>query len=984
MEIIEVVVRKVVAPDSEVTQLDLLDEDGKTPLHFAAAKLKEKRAEACKLLLSDLKIDPTIKDQAGKTAADYLAPGDELHSLLTVIPEITVDKVEPQHDRAQSLSEDKVETQDTAQLSALTDTKEQLESLIETPLSPTVSLDRQLSSEVNRPSDTYKFDALWPKVNQQLTSLFKKPDEYFEQQRSPESQGELSKSNHLQRDQAQHTLEEAANEPDDMKMKNEKVNEASDADVETMKSSDIEAMAGGNEINFEGEDWKIELNEKVKSILRTFPEKLRRIAIGKLQQIASGNWTQKTSKSVSSTYDIYEARLTKASRIIWGINKTFSPELTEEVRGIEALQQKKVRCYSEVIVVHDIVTDHDNIHRSVEVVEKMYCKLSFASGTMKPVSGSTSQGKRMPRLFANGSELQHKDWQLIKDVLKCEQVDTDAKMVQHQSIVKYYSLTTSLAMNLLHGTYDRSDDPFKVSDEEYDIINLPETKPVVLLGRSGTGKTTCCLCRMWAKFKHYWSKTTPDTPVLLSDFKHNSEHLCQIFIAKNSVLCNRMKRRFYDFVASQQATKQHLDFESRKLPKTLNEVDELAYPLFITAREFFIMLDNSLPGKPAYFDMERESVEHSDYAAENKRIIMLLDSDESDFESDDDGEQTATKKMKRKRTEVTASYFKDKIWPKYLASHCKDSKTDPLLIWMEIQSFIKGSAKSLDTNKGFLSERDYIELGKKMAPNFTGDREEVYRIFQRYDHLLKHQDATSHCFDDCDFIHHLHQKVATSDIQKHIPSVHQIYIDEVQDFTQAELSVISKCCCNANGLFLTGDTAQTIIQGVAFRFEDLRSLFHDIMPQNVPEIHKLTVNHRSMKGVIQLATSITDLLTEFFPKSFDPIPDEKSVHEGAVPIFLSSCIPDDFALILKGDTQEIQPIDFGADQAIIVRTEESRKTLPEILSEGIVLTIFESKGLEFNDVILYDFFSDSQVRTYICVYLYPSYCNKLYTVTVHV
>ena len=46
---------------------------------------------------------------------------------------------------------------------------------------------------------------------------------------------------------------------------------------------------------------------------------------------------------------------------------------------------------------------------------------------------------------------------------------------------------------------------------------------------------------------------------------------------------------------------------------------------------------------------------------------------------------------------------------------------------------------------------------------------------------------------------------------------------------------------------------------------------------------------------------------------------------------------------------------------IIVQTNEAKKRIPEALKAGIVLTVFEAKGLEFDDVLLYDFFKDSPV-----------------------
>ena len=48
--------------------------------------------------------------------------------------------------------------------------------------------------------------------------------------------------------------------------------------------------------------------------------------------------------------------------------------------------------------------------------------------------------------------------------------------------------------------------PFRLTEMEYFVVNLnprPE-EPIILLGRSGTGKTTCCLYRMFSQFVTYW------------------------------------------------------------------------------------------------------------------------------------------------------------------------------------------------------------------------------------------------------------------------------------------------------------------------------------------------------------------------------------------------------------------------------------------------------------------------------------------------
>jgi hypothetical protein len=53
------------------------------------------------------------------------------------------------------------------------------------------------------------------------------------------------------------------------------------------------------------------------------------------------------------------------------------------------------------------------------------------------------------------------------------------------------------------------------------------------------------------------------------------------------------------------------------------------------------------------------------------------------------------------------------------------------------------------------------------------------------------------------------------------------------------------------------------------------------------------------------------------------------------------------------------PLEFGCDQVIIVRDQDSKCKIPAMLQHALCLTIYEAKGLEFNDVILFNFFQES-------------------------
>ena len=62
--------------------------------------------------------------------------------------------------------------------------------------------------------------------------------------------------------------------------------------------------------------------------------------------------------------------------------------------------------------------------------------------------------------------------------------------------------------------------------------------------------------------------------------------------------------------------------------------------------------------------------------------------------------------------------------------------------------------------------------------------------------------------------------------------------------------------------------------------------------------------------------------------------------------------------LVNGDENPF--IEFGADQVIIVRDDNAKDELKKLINKaGLVMTIFEAKGMEFNDVLLYNFFNDS-------------------------
>jgi len=115
----------------------------------------------------------------------------------------------------------------------------------------------------------------------------------------------------------------------------------------------------------------------------------------------------------------------------------------------------------------------------------------------------------------------------------------------------------------------------------------------------------------------------------------------------------------------------------------------------------------------------------------------------------------------------------------------------------------------------------------------------------------------------------------------------------------------------------------------------------------------------SFIGSIFLFTSIGASL--FSLRCFYLSQPDLGIFSGPKPVIMDVASTQELVLMLQGAKRKTSRIEFGAHQVVIVRSEEAKKTLPEKfdIDPDWVMTVQESKGLEFDDVLLYNFFSDS-------------------------
>ncbi|NXP27953.1 TRNK1 protein, partial [Scytalopus superciliaris] len=806
-----------------------------------------------------------------------------------------------------------------------------------------------------------------------------------------------------------------------------------------------------HEQEFDNMTWEVECTPEMLKTLsnKAVPHDLKTKTIRTIKQLGNGEWSrslQKPLKHLKADIQLYEAKLNKGARMLWELAIDFSPRCSESPEKImdteqtKSLPEKSGRVYTEIIRIWAIVLDHGKLNRALENICISYNR-GLSCILRKKLKGineghqnhSVTTQKRVPRCYVEDTEAEKS-----KERTMPEYFPPASAAELEYNIMKFHSFSTNMALNIINDVQTSVEYPFRVGELEYAVIDLnpKPMEPIILIGRSGTGKTTCCLYRLWKKFYPYGEKSTLANGPLLerqtwqqrqcsevekatlgkeeSELKQDSddssdeqvndeqdqdsedekvpvgtagtemnscddqeeeqtrsaetsnrlEHLHQIFVTKNPVLCQEVQKNFIELSKSSKVTSHFKPLEPNI--HKLQDIKDENFPLFVTSKQLLLLLDASMPDPffPRNEDGSLKRIIVGWSPQEDMVIPNWQDEDEEGNleaeQSDDGGAADAYPRESDPWTFVTYDVFAKEIWPKMIKGK---SLYNPALVWKEIKSFLKGSFEALSCFGGKLTEEQYKKLGRKRSPNFTEDRSEIYHLFCLYQQILSQRGY----FDEEDLLYNLSQRLSKL---KELPwSIHEFYGDEIQDFTQAELALLMKCINDPNAMFLTGDTAQSIMKGVAFRFSDLRSLFHYASKSSMNKkqrvrkpkrIYQLYQNYRSHSGILRLASGVVDLLQHYFPESFDRLPQDRGLFDGPKPTVLESCSVSDLAILLRGNKRKTQPIEFGAHQVVLVANETAKEKIPEELSLALVLTIYEAKGLEFDDVLLYNFFTDSE------------------------
>ncbi|KAK0456957.1 hypothetical protein EV421DRAFT_103155 [Armillaria borealis] len=664
-------------------------------------------------------------------------------------------------------------------------------------------------------------------------------------------------------------------------------------------------------------DWMVVISTNADNVLRRAHKRnltAFNAIVEKIKELSCGLFTDDNQRRVCGSaveVPVFSAKISRSLRLVYQID--IIPG--EDQRETQAI---KIFGVSTQARIDDRLHQWSSISSQLRKKGKEYQKRC----AVREHADQASKDIFTPVFFPSLPEVSPSEIEDISDLRPDEKAQNHARLI----IEKYVTFSQPFLDTILADVDTTF--PYMVSTREKQIIEYP--KSCYVIGRSGTGKTTTMLFKMLLIERTF--------RLMASDLPRPR----QVFVTKSRMLAMKVQEYFAKLAGSL-AMASHSPADLTNIPTAPQYQADLG----LVDVDDIVDWRTDLPAK--YSELEERHFP----------LFITFDGLCDMLEADMDT-QTLTASPKRHRSVITFESFHEFYWshfPEWLIKGL-----DPALVYSEIIGVIKGSTETLSEEKRYLSRDTYLGLSERRQSTFAGQRWEIYQLFELYMRKKKLRGE----YDTGDRTHSILKHFKQNGIPRQ--GLDHLYVDEVQDNMLIDTMVLRALCSNPDGLFWAGDTAQTISVGSSFHFNALKAFQwniedqyrrkHELEAQQPPEMFQLAVNYRSHAGIVDCAHSIIDLITMFWEDSIDRLSPEMGIVDGVKPVFFNNEDRAQLKQFIFGDRGK--PIEFGAQQCIIVRNETAREKLRQQVGEvGLVLTVYESKGLEFNDVLLYNFFADS-------------------------
>jgi hypothetical protein len=245
---------------------------------------------------------------------------------------------------------------------------------------------------------------------------------------------------------------------------------------------------------------------------------------------------------------------------------------------------------------------------------------------------------------------------------------------------------------------------------------------------------------------------------------------------------------------------------------------------------------------------------------------------------------------------------------------------------------------------GVLSREAYRALGVRQSIFSDEQRDALYDLFEKYRAWLDQ----SHLFD-LNLVAYDWQTLAA-------PRYDFVVIDEVQDITSVQLTLVLKTLRKPGQFLLCGDSNQ-IVHPNFFSWGQVKSLFwHDPQLAQQQQLRVLTTNFRNG----QEATRVANQLLKIKQCRFGSIDRESNFLVESVGGATGhvALMPDKDTVKKELDQKIRQSTQF----AVLVMRDEDKIEARKHFGTPLLFSIHEAKGLEYENIVLYRFVSDHRAQ----------------------
>lgn len=262
------------------------------------------------------------------------------------------------------------------------------------------------------------------------------------------------------------------------------------------------------------------------------------------------------------------------------------------------------------------------------------------------------------------------------------------------------------------------------------------------------------------------------------------------------------------------------------------------------------------------------------------------------------------------------------------------------------RGFFKGSLYKMKItfSQPYLTKLQFTDLIRsKNEPVSANDIDNMYELFDLYQKYLD----KNNFIDDNDLARMVSTKVNNGVANQY----QRIIVDEVQDLTEVQLDAIIKSSSDKRKLYFFGDQNQSI-NPTLFDISTIQRCLMANLVNEVVEPYKMNKSYRVGPLLADYINSLTDIINKKIGSSGDPLE-------------TSALTTDDskwgYKTKSQHDADEILVQAFRDAKSIVIVPDS--KTIDELVerfgeeAKDRAITIYDSKGLEWDKVILYNMLS---------------------------